>query len=105
MTRANPLTQELHRLRAEIDALNHEILVRLEQRAELVHAIGDIKEALELPGHDPRREEEMLRKLVREAKGHLAESDVRAIFGAIFGVGLELQRRRSERGESEGGAS
>ena len=105
MNRTKPLPQELHRLRAEIDALNREILARLEVRAELVHAIGEIKEALELPTHDPRREEEMLRKLAREASGSLAEIDVRHIFGAIFGVGLEQQRRRSKRVKSEGGSS
>ena len=94
------------RLRAELDALNREILLRLERRAELVHEVGAIKEAHDLPLHDPRREEEMLRGLIAEAKGHLAESDVRAIFGAIFGVGLEQQRRRrTKQRESKGGHS
>lgn len=106
MTRKEQLAERLHALRAEIDAVNHEILARLEARALLVHEVGEIKEALDLPLHDPRREEEMLRRLVKEASGHLAESDVRAIFGAVFGVGLEQQvRRRSKRGESKGGGS
>lgn len=105
MARTAQLTEQLHRLRAEIDALNQEILVRLETRAALVHEIGEIKATLDLPLHDPRREEEMVRGLVADASGHLAESDVRAIFGAIFGVGLEQQRRRSKRKESMGESS
>ena len=106
MNRADSPTRKLHEIRAEIDALNREILSCLERRAELVDAVADVKDELALEAHDPRREEEMLRRLVRDAQGPLAESDVRAIFAAIFRVGVDQQlRRRSAPGRSTGDAS
>lgn len=100
MSRREPWTDELHRLRAEIDASNREILAHLKRRAELVGSVAELKEAHGLPAHDPRREEEMLRKLAHEAAGLLTATDVRAIFSAIFHVGLEIQRRRPAPGAS-----
>jgi len=81
-------------LRAEIDAQNGRILHALERRAEIVLEIARIKEACDLDGHDPGREEEMLRDVIARGSGVLDRAEIREIFQAIFHVALELQDRR-----------
>jgi chorismate mutase-like protein len=85
--------RELAALRRRVDRVNQVLLRRLEERAELVIAIAEIKRQLGLGSFDPRREEEMLRALVRQAHGPFGPAALREIFGAIFRASLELQDR------------
>jgi chorismate mutase len=44
-----------------------------------------------LEGHDPKREEEMLRGLTAEPSGPFGPAEIRAIFKAIFRASLAIQ--------------
>jgi chorismate mutase len=52
--------QELQRLRAEIDSLDHELLHLAARRLEAARQVRALKQEMGLPERDPKREAEML---------------------------------------------
>lgn len=83
----------LPELRERIDSLNDQILSLVQQRAEIVLEIARLKREQGLEGHDPQREEEMLRRLTSAATGPFGPAEIRAIFRAIFRSSLAIQHR------------
>jgi chorismate mutase / prephenate dehydratase len=81
-------------LRKHIDALDSELLRLLNERAELVHQIGEVKKAQGLQIYAPEREEAVFQNLVRKnaaANGRLPEKSVRAIYREIMSAALALE--------------
>jgi 3-deoxy-7-phosphoheptulonate synthase/chorismate mutase len=85
--------RDLQKLRSRIDELNVQILALVQERADVVLQIAHLKEALDIDGFDPRREEEMLRKLTRPGSGPFGPAEVEAIFRSIFQASLALQEQ------------
>jgi prephenate dehydrogenase/chorismate mutase len=77
---------ELDELRAEISALDRELLAALNRRLELVRRVRDHKEAAGERWIDAEREAELLRTLASENRGPLSERAVSAIFTAVLDV-------------------
>lgn len=89
-----PNTQ-LGLLRREIDRLNADILDRIQQRAEVVLAIADLKREHGIARRDPAREDAMLLRLSSApSTGPFDENEVRMIFRAIFEASLALMERQ-----------
>ena len=86
-----PHESRLGALRDEIDDLNERILSLVQQRGDVVLEIAQAKRAMGLAGHDPEREEEMLRRLTARPGGPFAPSAVREIFKSILRASLEIQ--------------
>ncbi len=81
-------------LRKHIDALDSDLLRLLNERADLVHQIGEVKKAQGLQIYAPEREEAVFQNLVRksaEANGRLPEKSVRAIYREIMSAALALE--------------
>ncbi len=76
--------QSLAQLRMEVDAVNHELLVLLRRRFEVVGRIAEVKRALGVPVADPAREFEMSRALEDAVQAPLDRSLVTRIFACIF---------------------
>ena len=93
---------DLQDLRKRIDELNARLLETLQERAEVVLAISRLKEEIGMQSHDPRREEEMLRKLTRASSGPFGPAELREIFRAIFRASLALQEREREALQEDG---
>ena len=87
------MTGELAALRGRIDALNLGILDLLQERADLVVAIARLKQAQGLEGHDPEREEEMLRTLTARASGTFGAFEIGEVFRSIFRMSLGMQEK------------
>lgn len=83
----------LAQLRERIDVLNGRILALLQERAEVVLEIAGVKQALKLGPYDPRREEDMLQRLMAAPAGPIGAADIREIFTAIFRACLVIQNR------------
>ncbi len=84
----------LDELRRKIDALDSELLRLLNERADLVHEIGQFKKQQGLQIYAPEREEAVFQGLVKkntEAKGRLPERSVRAIYREIMSAALALE--------------
>lgn len=86
----------LEEIRVKIDATDRELLRLLNERADLVISVGQIKHAAGLEIYAPEREEKLLRKLVAlnaEQNGKLPEKSIRAIYREIMSSALALERQ------------
>jgi len=84
--------------RIKIDAIDQQLIRLLNERAELVHVIGEIKKKDGLDIYVPGREEKLLRKLTElnsAQKGLLTEKAIRAIFREIMSAALALENSLS----------
>ena len=84
----------LDALRLKIDALDSELLRLLNERAEVVHGIGEFKKAGGLMIYAPEREEALLQALSKKNAGlggRLPEKSVRAIYREIMSAALALE--------------
>ena len=77
---------DLAELRAEIEALDRQLLETLNRRLELVAAVRRHKDAAGERWIDPEREAELLQTLVDANGGPLSERGVRSIFSAVLDV-------------------
>src|SRR3954468_7284475 len=77
---------DLSKLRAEIEALDRQLLETLNRRLELVAAVRRHKDEAGERWIDPEREAELLQTLVDANRGPLSERRVRSVFSAILDV-------------------
>jgi len=84
------MSDDLQRLRAEIDRLDEEVLQRLSRRAEIAHEIGRVKGGAVV--YRPEREAQVLRRITSLNKGPLSEGTVWRIFREIMSACLALEQ-------------
>jgi chorismate mutase len=70
--------------RRKIDKIDSQLRDLLNQRAAIVDDVVRAKEALGIPIHEPRREEEVIRGATNGNPGPLGDDAFRAIFEAIM---------------------
>jgi chorismate mutase/prephenate dehydratase len=78
-------------IRTRIDAIDEQLLDLLNQRADMVHEVGEIKKAEGLQIYAPEREHALLAKLIGMSKGRLPEKSIRAIYREIMSAALSLE--------------
>lgn len=81
----------LEDIRKKIDSLDSELLRLLNERADLVHEVGEIKKKDGLEIYAPEREEQLLQSLVAKSEGRLPEKSIRAIYREIMSAALALE--------------
>jgi chorismate mutase len=87
---------ELARCRAQIEALDRQLVALLAERVALGRRTATLKRAAGMPILDPQREAEVIRRAVTTAREHrLPEEAVRDIFWHVVG----LSRRAQEQAE------
>ena len=84
------MSDELQRLRAEIDRIDEEVLARLSRRAEIAHEIGQVKGGAAV--YRPEREAQVLRRIAGLNKGPLDDAKVWTIFREIMSACLALEQ-------------
>ncbi len=98
---------ELARLRAEIDELDRRIVALLNQRAELVRAVGHEKLSLGRRWiRDREREREVLLRVSIANEGPTPQADLLAIYRRLIASARSLEtaeRERIRRDEDEPG--
>lgn len=85
---------ELKALREKIDALDSQLIAVLNERAALVHEVGEIKKSQGLEIYAPEREETLLRTLIKKNEmqnGLLPSVAIRAIYREIMSASLALE--------------
>jgi chorismate mutase/prephenate dehydratase len=99
---------ELARLRAEIDEVDRRIVQLLNQRGELVKAVGHEKAALGRRAiRDRDREREVLLRVTMVNTGPVPQADLLAIYRRLIASARALEtaeRERLRRGEDDGPA-
>lgn len=89
------MSNELERLRSEIEQVDEELVRLIARRIEIARSIGATKRAAGLPTLDPAREARLLRRigaLAREAG--LEPEELRAVFWQLISM-----TRRAQTGE------
>src|ERR1043165_4046530 len=79
--------------RAEIDAIDSEILNLLNKRAEIALRVGAAKQRVDTSLCDPKRESEVLERLTKENPGPFDEQSIENIFQRIIDESLHLQQK------------
>ena len=82
---------DLARLRAQIDAVDDEILRLLNDRARLVGQVATLKERLQVPFYVPSRERQIVDRLVVANPGPFPSEALRPVFQEIFSACLSLE--------------
>ena len=78
-------------IRKHIDAIDHQLLDLLSQRADLVHEVGVVKKRDGLQIYAPEREQALLTRLIEMNQGRLPEKSIRAIYREIMSAALALE--------------
>lgn len=82
----------LEEQRIKIDAIDTDIIRLLNERADVVHEIGEIKKQNGLEIYAPEREEKLLRSLCKKGEGgRLPDDSIRAIYREIMSAALALE--------------
>jgi chorismate mutase/prephenate dehydratase len=82
----------LKELRAEIDAIDDEILALLNRRAKAALEVGAIKGELGMRFYVPEREAEIIRRLSAANPGPFPNDGLKAIYREIISASLSLER-------------
>jgi len=86
--------QALETRRDQIDLLDRRILELLNERTRIVEEIGRIKQELNLPIYEPRREDEVFANVTGHNHGPLTAEGVRRVFERIIDEMRNVQRLR-----------
>ncbi len=78
------LTQALESSRQHIDSIDDQIVKLLNERAQVVHEVGEIKKKFNAPVSAPGREEQVVHRAAGQAKSPLTGPAVEAIYRAIL---------------------
>ncbi|QIN79758.1 chorismate mutase [Rubrobacter marinus] len=81
-------------LRERVDAVDRELVRNLNERARLVQEIVSAKAEAGKPLFDPRREEEILRRVAEENEGPIYDTSMREIFELILHRIRDLEMQR-----------
>jgi len=85
------MSRPLEEIRVKIDAIDTQLLELLNQRADLVHEVGEIKRKDGLEIYAPEREEKLLQRLVEINRGRLSPHSIRSIYREIMSAALALE--------------
>ena len=83
-------------LRRRVDEVDRELIRILNERARIVQEIHAIKAEAGKPLFDPKREEEILRRVAEENEGPIYDSSMREIFELILHRIRDLEVQRGE---------
>ena len=85
-------------LRSRVDEVDRELIRILNERARIVQEIVAIKAEAGKALFDPKREEEILRKVAEENEGPIYDTSMREIFELILHRIRDLEVQRGEFG-------
>ena len=85
------MNNKIQKWRAEIDAIDNELLSLLNKRARVAIEIGRVKQREHAPLRYPDREREVLARVCELSQGPLREDSIKEIFKTIIDVSRRLQ--------------
>lgn len=83
---------DLDEVRQKIDAIDHDIIARINERVRLASEVARAKHAAGLPIYIPEREEQVFRKLAALNEGPLTEKAIRHIYREIISAMIALEQ-------------
>jgi chorismate mutase len=90
------LQERVRELRERVDEVDRELIRSLNERARIVQEIMALKAEAGAPVYDPKREEEILQRVVEQNEGPIYDSSMRDIFELILHRIRDLEIQRGE---------
>jgi 3-deoxy-7-phosphoheptulonate synthase/chorismate mutase len=90
------MQEKVNELRERVDEVDRELVRALNERARIVQEIVAIKDETGAPIYDPKREEEILRRVVDLNEGPIYDASMRDIFELILHRIRDLEIQRGE---------
>jgi chorismate mutase len=90
------MQEKVQELRERVDEVDRELIRALSERASIVQEIMALKAEAGAPVYDPKREEEILRRVVESNPGPIYDSSMRDIFEIILHRIRDLEIQRGE---------
>ena len=90
------MQERVRELRERVDEVDRELIRILNERARIVQELVAIKAEAGKPLFDPKREEEILRRVAEENEGPIYDSSMREIFELILHRIRDLEVQRGE---------
>ena len=90
------LQERVRELRSRVDEVDRKLIRSLNERASIVQEIMAIKAEAGAPVYDPRREEEILQRVMEMNTGPIYDSSMRDIFELILHRIRDLEIQRGE---------
>lgn len=87
---------KVRELRERVDEVDAQLIRALSERAQIVQDLARIKAEAGVPIFDPKREEEILQKVVEQNPGPIYDSSMREIFELILHRIRDLEIQRGE---------
>lgn len=87
-------TEEIVKIRSEIDSIDNEIVLLLKKRIGCAVEIGKLKKEKKLATRDTQREQQIYERLLQENNGTFPEEALRAIFKLIIGNCRAVQEKK-----------
>ena len=81
----------LDELRVKIDTIDNTLLKLYNERMELVHKVGEVKNITGAPIYRPEREQAILNRLKKQNEGKLTDDAIDALFLEMFAVARNLE--------------
>ncbi len=81
----------LDELRVKIDTIDNTLLKLYNERMELVHQVGELKNTTGAPIYRPEREQAILNRLKQQNTGKLTDAAIDALFLEMFAVARNLE--------------
>ena len=86
------MDKRILQLRNDIDNLDEEIIQLLKKRMRISKEVGQLKEKLDIPIEDKKREKEIIDRLTAQAGKNLSEEQLIRIFTAVFKSSKQVQQ-------------
>ena len=90
------MQEKVRELRERVDEVDRELIRALNERARIVQEIMALKAEAGAPVYDPKREEEILQRVVELNTGPIYDSSMRDIFEMILHRIRDLEIQRGE---------
>lgn len=84
--------------RERIDEVDRRLLMLLNERTRIVEKIGEIKQQIDMPIYEPKREEQVFDNVTRHNQGPLPSEAVKRIFERIIDEMRTVQKLRMVKG-------
>jgi chorismate mutase / prephenate dehydratase len=85
------ISTDIEQARSDIDSIDHQLLDLLNERMEIVKAIGNLKKTSKATIYRPEREQAILSRLSGLSTGRLNVKAIEAIFLEIFAVSRNIE--------------
>lgn len=82
--------------RDQIDEIDRKLVSLLNERTSIVERLGRVKEELQLPIYEPKREDEVFQNIVDCNRGPLPSDALKRLFERIVDEMRSLQRMKRE---------